>query len=200
SGTNWCLGTANIAARTAASEMPRRRNCFSIISARCGAYSLVSSMRNRCGVFFPRVCLQNFFHLCKGELAFFLAVVKLLRKAHTGFGPVIDQNFPRKKLLANFIRVGTFDGNGSRSLCWILRRVDGPPAGFRALDETRRPADRFLANRMYPNLIEDLQAGLAREQRGNVRRAVQVPERVLTRIDRASLKREWPAMRDPARE
>src|SRR5690348_16899301 len=126
-----------MAERTALSRMPRRRNCFSIISARCGAYSRASSMRSCRRVLFPRAGLQNLLHLREGEVALFVAILKMRRNAHAGFGTVIDKNVACQKLAANFVRVGAFDRNGSGALRPILRRVDFPSACLRPLDEPR---------------------------------------------------------------
>src|SRR5882762_6991891 len=68
SDTNSCRGTAVMAASTPLSAMPRRRNCFSIISTHCTAYSFFSSMDNRRIVFLPRAIFQVLFHLREREV------------------------------------------------------------------------------------------------------------------------------------
>src|SRR6266849_9639349 len=110
-GTNSCRGTSVIAASTAASLMPRRRNCFSIISTRCAAYSFFSSMCNRRRVFFPRACFQDLFHLRESKVAFLLAIVKVWRYAHAGFWAVVDDNLPGEKFAANLVGMRAFDRN-----------------------------------------------------------------------------------------
>src|SRR5215472_16591048 len=182
-----------MAARTDESAMPRRRNCFSTISARCGAYSMLSGMRDRRGVPFPSPGLQHFFHLFQCEVAFVLAIVKMRREAHAGFGTVIHEEFA-----ANFVGVRTIDGDGSGALRRILGRVDLPAAGLRTLDETRSHANRFSANRLDSHLVENLEARAAGEKRWDVRRAVQIAVRILARINGAGFKRKRAAMRDPA--
>src|SRR5215472_1577496 len=129
-----------MAARTARSSMPRRRNCFSIISARCGARSLLSGMRDRLGVLFPPAGFQDFFHLIERKVALLLTIVKMRREANAGLGAVIDENVAREKFTANFISVRTFHRNRSGALRWILRRVDFPTARLCALDETQSHA------------------------------------------------------------
>src|SRR5260221_11583376 len=94
SDTNSCRGTAVIAASTLLSVMPRRRNCFSIISTHCTAYSFFSSMGNRCGVFFPRASFQDLFHLREREVAFLIAVVEVRREPYTRFRTVVDEDVP----------------------------------------------------------------------------------------------------------
>src|SRR5262249_27510937 len=118
--------------------MPRRRNCFSIISARCGAKSLLSGMRDRLGVLFPRSGFQDFFHLIERKVALLLAIVKMRREAHSRLGSVIDKNVEREKFAANFISVWTFHRNRSGTLHRIFWRVDFPSAELCALDEPSR--------------------------------------------------------------
>src|SRR6266567_6322528 len=125
-----------MAASRLESSMPRRRNCFSIISARCGAYLLFSSMRNRRGVLFPGAGLENLFHLCQGKVAFVIAIVKMRGEADAGFGAVVDEDFARQEFAANFIGMRAFDGDSSGALRGIFRRVDFPTARFCAGDET----------------------------------------------------------------
>src|SRR4029077_20113424 len=120
--TNSCRGTAVIAARTAASRMPRRRNCFSTISNRSGAYSSLSSMGNRCRVLFPRAYLEDFFHLREREVAFVLGVVKMRREAHARFGTKVDKDLPGDEFAADFISMRTVYGNGSGTLLRFVWR------------------------------------------------------------------------------
>jgi len=141
SGTNSCRGTAVIAASTPASLMPRRRNCFSIISARCAAYSFFSSMRNRHGMFFPRACFQDLFHLREGKVAFILSIVEVWRDARTGFGAVVDDDVSGEEFAANLVGMRAFDRNRPRALRGIFRRVHAPP-------RTRAPSIRRVVMRM----------------------------------------------------
>src|SRR5260370_22929280 len=156
--TNSWRGTASMAARTDKSSMPRRRSCFSIISARCGAYSLLSSMRNRRSVLFPCPGFQNFFHLRQREVAFVFAIIKMRRDAHTGFGAVIDEDFPREEFAANFVSVRAVNGNGSGALGGIFRSVDLPSARLGAGHENGGPATRLFANTAGSNFIYKLEA------------------------------------------
>src|SRR6266851_1616874 len=81
SDTNSCRGTAVMAASTPLSAMPRRRNCFSIISTHCTAYSFFSSMDNRRLVFLPRASFHDLFHLREREVAFLITVVEVRLRA-----------------------------------------------------------------------------------------------------------------------
>src|SRR5260370_16882655 len=83
-----------MAASTAASVIPRRRNCFSIISVRCGPYFSLSSMRNRRRVFFPGAGPENFLHLREMEFAFFLAIVAIRGLTHPPPCPFIPLHAP----------------------------------------------------------------------------------------------------------
>src|SRR5256885_3691479 len=94
----------------------------------------------------------------------------------------------------------TLDRNRSRALRGILRRVHAPAARSGAFDETRGHAHRFLANSSNANLVENLQSGLARVQRGNLWSAVQITERVVARIDGAGFECKGSAVRHPSRE
>src|SRR5215469_7990779 len=136
-GTNSWRGTDSMALRTQRSSMPRRRNCFSTISARWGAQSVLSGMRDRRGVLFPGPGFQDFFHLREREAAFLFAIVKMRRQAHSGFGAVIHEDFARQEFAANFIGVRTLDRNGPGALRRVFRRVNLPAARLRALHETR---------------------------------------------------------------
>src|SRR5438105_2123818 len=189
-----------MAARTEGASMPRRRNCFSTMSARCGAYSLTSGMRNRRGVFFPDPGFEDFFHLREGEVAFVFAIVKMRREAHTGFGAVVDQDVAREKFAANFVRMRAFDRDGSGALGGIFWRVDLPAARLRAFDQPRGHARGLLADGCDADLIENAQAGAASKKRGNVRRAVQIAVGIFARVDGAGLKGKRAAMGDPAGE
>src|SRR6266850_1144521 len=93
--------------------------------------------RRRC-MFFPGTRFQNLFDLCECEVALFLAIVKVGRNAHTGLGPVVDEDVLPKEFAANFVRVRARDRNGSRPLRGIVRSVDPPAARFGAFDQTRR--------------------------------------------------------------
>src|SRR5689334_12689712 len=180
--------------------MPRRRNCFSTISARWGAQSLLSSMRDRRAVLFPSPGFQDFFHLREREVALVLAIEKMGREAHARFGAVVHKNFAREQFSANFVGVRAIDGNGSSTLCRILRRIDVPAAPFRSIDEARSHAQRLLANGLDSDLIQNVEAGPARKKRRNVRRAVEIAIRIFSWIDRAGLKSKRAAMCDPARK
>src|SRR5690349_15993172 len=184
--------------RTQPSSMPRRRNCFSTISARWGACSLLSSMRDRRGVLFPGPGFQDFFHLREREVAFVLAIVKMRREAHAGFGAVIHEDFARQQFAANFVGMRAIHRNGSGAFGGIFWCVDLPAARLRAFNEPRGHAQRILANGLDSDLIENVQAGATGEKRGNVWRAVEIAIRILARIDRAGFKRKRAAMRDPA--
>src|SRR5216684_7898510 len=94
SETNSCRGTAVIAASTPRSVMPRRSNCFSIISTHCTAYPFFSSMRNRRRVFFPGASFQDLFHLREREVTFLIAVVEVWRESYARFGTVVDKDLP----------------------------------------------------------------------------------------------------------
>src|SRR5215467_2820842 len=115
--------------------MPRRRNCFSTISARWAAYSALSGMCNRRGVFFPGPGFEDFFHLGEREVAFLLAIVKMRREPHTGFGAVVHKDVAREQFAANFVGMRAIDGNGSGPLRGIFRRVDAPATRLCAFDE-----------------------------------------------------------------
>src|SRR5258708_15047589 len=94
SDTNPPRGTAVIAKSTPLSVMPRRRNCFSIISTHCAAYSFFSSMRDRRRVFLPRASFQNLFHLREREVAFLIAVVEMRREPYTRFRTIVNKDVP----------------------------------------------------------------------------------------------------------
>src|SRR6266851_7262171 len=200
SATNSCRGTAVIAASTAASLMPRRRNCFSIISTRCAAYSFFSSMRYRRRMFFPRARLQDLFHLRESKLAFILAIVEVWGDAHARLRTVVDDDVPLEELAANFVGMRAFDGNRPRALRRVFRCVHAPAVRTSAFDELGGHAHGFVANRSDANLVKNFQSGLARIERGNVWCAVQIAEGVAARIDGAGFKSEWAAVRDPACE
>src|SRR6267378_1956821 len=199
-GTNSCRGTAVIAARTASSLMPRRRNCFSIISAHCGAYSLFSSMGNRRHMFFPRACFQDLVHLCECKVAFILAIVEVWRDSHTGFGTVVDDDLPGEQFPANLVGMRAFDRNRPRTLRWVFRCVHVPAARTSAFDEARGHAHGFLADGPDAGLLDDVQSGPARIERGNVWSTVQIAEGVLAKIDGPGFESKWAAVRDPSRE
>src|SRR2546427_13107057 len=92
SKTNSSRGTAVIAASTPLSVTPRRRNCFSIISTHCAAYSFFSSMRDRRWMSFPSACFQDLFHLRERKVAFLIAIAELGRNTYTVLSPVVDEN------------------------------------------------------------------------------------------------------------
>src|SRR6266436_2265190 len=200
SGTNSCRGTAVIAASTLASLMPRRRNCFSIISARCAAYSSFSSMRNRRHMFLPRACFQDLVHLREGKVAFILAIVEVWRDAHTGFGTVVDDDVPGEQFPANLVGMWAFDRNRPRTLLWVFRCVHVPAPKSSAFDEARGHAHGFLADGPDAGFVDDVQSGLARIECGNVWSTVQIAEGVVAPIDGARFESKWAAVRDPPRE
>src|SRR5438552_5927489 len=200
SGTNSCRGTDAIAASTTGSMTPRRRNCFSIISARRAAYSFFSSMRNRRSMFFPCACFQDLFDLRERKITFIFAIVEMRRDAHASFGTVVDEDVPREEFTANLIGMRALDRNCPRALHGILWRVHAPAARSGAFDEPRGHAHRFFADCHNATLVENLQSRLARIERGNMRSAIQITERIVARIDRTGFKRKRIAMRHPSRE
>src|SRR5258708_20712507 len=94
SETNSCRGTAAIAASTPLSVMPRRRNCFSIISTCCTAYSFFSSMGNRRLVFLPRASFQHLFHLREREVTLLIAILEVGIEPYTRLRTVVDEDVP----------------------------------------------------------------------------------------------------------
>src|SRR6266851_6430245 len=162
SETNACRGTAAIAASTPPSVMPRRRNCFSIISAHCAAYSFFSSMRDRRCMFFPRACFQYVFHLRQREIAFLIAIVEVRREAYTGFGTIVNKDVPGQEFAAHLVGVRTFHRNRPRALLWFFRCVHPPAASPGAFDKPRRHAHRFFANCRNADLVKNVQSRLAR--------------------------------------
>src|SRR5580693_9360455 len=110
--------------------MPRRRNCVSIILASSGTNSPLSSMCGRRRMFFPGSCSENLFHLCQSEVTLFFAIVEMRRNTHARFGPVVNEDLTREKFAADFMGMRADDGNSSRTLCGIVRRVHKPAARF----------------------------------------------------------------------
>src|SRR5882762_2644609 len=200
SGTNSCRGTAVIAASTAASLMPRRRNCFSIIPAHCGAYSLFSGMRYRCGMFFPCARFQDLFHLRERKVAFILSIVEVWREAHAGFRTVIDDDVPGQEFPANLMCMRAFDRNRPRALRRVFRCVHAPAARPSNFDQARGHAHRFVADGCDASFVDNIQSGLACIECGNVWSPVQKAEGVVALIDGAGFESKRAAMRDPPRE
>src|SRR3989440_1334213 len=200
SGTNSCRGTVAIAESTRGSMPPRRRNCFSIIPARCAAYSFFPSMRNRRSMFFPRARFEDLFHLRERKITFIFAIVEMRRNAHAGFGTVVDEDVPREEFTTNLISMRALDRNCPRARHGILRGVHAPATRLGAFDEPRGHAHRFFADCHNANLVENLQSGFARIERGNMRSAIQITERIVDRIDRSGFKRKRIAMRHPSCE
>src|SRR5712692_8818096 len=199
-GTNSCRGTSVIAASTAGSLMPRRRNCFSIISTRCAAYSFFSSMSNRRHMFFPRACFQDLFHLRERNVALILSIVEVWRDAHTGFRAVVDDDLPGEEFPANLVSMRAFHGNRPRTLRWVFRCVHAPAASPGAFDEACGHAHGFLADCSDASFVDNLQSGLARIECRDVWSAVQIAEGVVARIDSAGLECKWTTVRDPPRK
>src|SRR5712692_1316013 len=200
SETNSCRGTAFIAASTPLSVMPRRRNCFSIISIHCAAYSFFSSMRDRRCMFFPRARFQDLLHLRERKVTFFIAIVEVWREANAGFGTVVDEDVPGEEFAANLVGIGTFDGNRPRTLLRFFWCVHTPAARLGACDEPCGHAHGFFANRRNANLVENLQSRLAGIERGNVGGTVQIAERIIPGIDGARFECKRSAVRAPPRD
>src|ERR1700685_4302034 len=171
-------------ARTLASSTCRRRSCVSNIARRADSYSsgersagalaafggwarkspggaIASSWERSDGVFLPSVSAKNFVHLCQGKLTLVLAIVEMRRKAHAGFRAVVDQDVAGQEFAANFVGVGTFDGNRASALGGIRRGVDEPAARLRALEEVRGQAGGLGADGGDANLVQNVEAGLA---------------------------------------
>src|SRR5882672_9090759 len=180
--------------------MPRRRNCFSIISSRCTAYSFFSSMRNRRRMFFPYACFQNLFHLRERRITFLLAIVEVRRNADARLWAIVDKDVPRQEFAANFISMRTLDRNRPCALRRLLRCVHAPAASSSSFHKPRAHAHGFLADCVDADLVDDLQSGLARIERRDMRSTVQVAEGVVARIDGAGLERKRAAMRHPSRK
>src|SRR5437879_3837833 len=92
------------------------------------------------------------------------------------------------------------NGNRPRTLLRFFRCVHPPVTRQGACDEPRGHTHGFFANGRNANLIENLQSGLARVERGDVRRAVQIAERIIPRIDGARFERKRAAVSAPPRE
>src|SRR6266849_7396247 len=141
--------------------MPRRRNCASSMFEIRVANSSLSGMGYRRCVLFPGARCQDLFDLCEREIAFFLAIVKVGRKAHTGLGPVVDEDLPRKEFAAHLERMEALDGNSSGTLRGIFRSVDPPAPRLRARNQTGGHSNRFFADRGDTNFVENIQSGPA---------------------------------------
>src|ERR1700688_1099053 len=216
--TNSCRGTCVIAASTPSSWMCRRRIWSSTIARRASAKSagnrltaapdfsssfapptssaVILNLSRGSRMFLPSSRRQNLFHLLQRKLALFLAIIKMRRKAHACFWPVIHQNLARQQLAAHLVGMGTIDRNRPRSLYGIFRRIHSPPSRLRAFHQTRGHAHRFRANGLDPNRVQNIQPRLARVQRRNMRRPVEIAERVLARVDGAGLEAEGPLVRN----
>ena len=68
---------------------------------------------------------------------------------------------------------------------------------LRARKEPRCHTHGFFTNGRDAGFVQNFQAGLARIQRGNVRRAVQVAEGIFAEIDGASLEPKGTLVRKP---
>src|SRR6266849_5589177 len=157
--------------------------------------SMQSCRRRNGRMPFPRVRAENLVYLLECEIAFLKPIVEMRREAHPGFRPEIHQDFPRQQFAADFISMRAVDGNRPRALRRIFRSVDAPAVSLGALEQACGHAHRFSAYRLDAHRIEDVQPGLARIQRRNVRRAVQIAERIFARIDCPGFEVEWAAMR-----
>src|SRR6266404_3347645 len=164
----------------------------------CEENSSLSGMGYRRCVFFPGARLQNLFDLREGEVALFLAIVKVGRNTHAGLGPVVDEDLPRQEFAAHLEGMGALDGNSSCALRGIFRSVDAPAPRLRALDQSRGHSNRFFADRGDANFVEDIQSGPAGVERRNMRRAVQIAKGVFARVYRAGFECKWPLVRDPS--
>src|SRR5882762_9267312 len=157
-------------------------------------------MRYRRGMFFPCARFQDLFHLREGQVAFILPIVEVWREAHAGFGTVVDEDVPGEEFPTNFVGMRAFDRNRPRTLRWVFRCVHVPAARTSAFDEARGHAHGFLADGPDAGLLDDVQSGPARIERGNVWSTVQIAEGVLAKIDGPGFESKWAAVRDPSRE
>src|SRR5260370_24065853 len=155
-------------------------------------------MRNRCRMSFPRAGMKNLFNLREGKVAFLLAIVEVWRDTHAGVGTLVHDDVAREEFATNFMSGRAFDGNRPCPLRGIFGGVHMPAARAGAFDEAGGHAHRFVADRRYANLVENLQPRLARVERWNMRRAVQIAEGIFAWLDRACFEGKWAAMRDPA--
>ena len=113
----------------------------------CGAPTVIGSgLTRRKGVLFPGAGFQDVFNLRKREVAFFFLIVKMGRDTDSGLRAIVDQNFAREKFAANLERVRAFDGNSSRTLRGILRRIDAPTTRARAFEKASGHANGFFAD------------------------------------------------------
>src|SRR6202790_5203885 len=220
-GTNSCRGTCAIAANTLSSVTRRRRICSSTIARRAppksagntatpdfspafapptSSSSLNLNLSRGSRMFLPSSRRQNLFHLLERKLALFFAIVKMRRKTHACLRPIIDQNLPRQQFAAHLVGMRTIDRNRPGSFHGILRRIHSPSAQFRALHQPSSHAHRFRPNGLDSNRVQDIQPWLARVQRRNVRRAIEIAERILARSDSAGLEVKGPLVRNPPRQ
>src|SRR6267154_3039982 len=147
-GTNSWRGTCAIAANTFSSLMWRRRICSSTIARRASAKfagnrltaapgfppgfaprtSLPSSINLNLSrgsrMFLPSARGQDFFDLLEREVALFLAIVKVRRKAHTRLRSIVHQNLARQQFAAYLISMRAIDRDRAGTFRGILGRVD----------------------------------------------------------------------------
>src|ERR1700730_367813 len=206
--TNSCRGTCAIAANTLSSVTRRRRICSSTIARRAPAKSagntttpdfspafapptssssLNLNLSRGSRMFLPSSRRQNLFHLLQRKLALFFTIVKMRRKTHACLRPIIHQNLPRQQFAAHLVGMRTIDRNRPRSFHGIFRRITPPPACLFPFQQARGHAHRFRPNGLDSNRVQDIQPRLARVQRRNVRRSVEIAERILARSDSAGL-------------
>src|SRR5580700_185919 len=115
--------------------------------------------------------------------------------ADAGLGAIVDEDFAGEEFLANFGSVRAVDGDGAGALGGIFGGIHAPAARFGGIEQSRRHTHGFFADSGYANLIEDLEAGTASIERGDVRRAIEKAERVFPAMDGAGFESEGTLMR-----
>src|SRR5580658_2840452 len=151
-------------------------------------------------MFFPSSRFENICDLRNRQVTLFFAIVKMRRQPDASFGTVIHENLSRQQLAAHLGGVRAVYGDGARALPRTFWRVYAPSMRLRGLEQTRGHAHGFLANRANPGFVQYVEPRLARIERGNVRRAIQIAEGILAGVDGASLKRKGALVRKPARD
>src|ERR1700682_1459970 len=161
---------------------------------------LLARLRKAIGRAVPEIAARIHEIMPARKRPFLQPIVEVRRETHAGFRTKVPQDFPREEFAADFVGMRAIDGNRAGAFRGIFRSVDAPASRLSAFEQARGHAHGFSAYRFDAHGIEDVQPRLARIQRWNMRRAVEVAERILTRIDRAGFEAEWTPMRNPSCE
>src|ERR1051326_5643409 len=130
--------------------------------------------------------VKNRLDFANHEVQLLIFRVKMWRDADSGARTVIHQEIAAQQFASDVLGLRNVQRHRTTALGPIARRVDAEPSLVRELDQTNRLAERFCADVLHADLVDDFITRSRGVERGNRGSAAQEAEGILGIVDRKS--------------